>query len=572
MRWILWGTGAYGQRIVAAMERLEKILPGVRARFLPLAGVVDRAAHQQGRMLGGCRVASPDGMRSVMETAAILVAMQKPAPVIAELRSWGVPEERIFTVQAFCRFFFCEICPAVAEWRAQLGDLSDTAEQLIDWLRDAGKLVRGGMFSEREALDSGLPRADVAGILDLALSEREIMQFYRTVSYEKCRPLRTIALHYPRFHNGGVERVMAEQMPVLQSLGLRVVLLLDAYEAEKSYECPPDVPIVVLGNKDDGWLSWYRRFQAACEEYDVDGVYCHRYLADVALLPWLVRSEGRHFFAELHNVFVWWVQSRYTLLRVLCRQAEKVAVLSRVDACFWQLQGVRAAFLPNPIALPEREQMQGSERKDIYWIGRLEQVQKKVYDVADIMKQVLSKEADVKLHLVGTTDHPVVLEDLKRKIANAGITSSVIFDGYQTDLREIYRRARVCLMTSCFEGFPMVLTEALGHGLPVVMYDLPYLELVRQCRGIFRVPMGDTEAAAEALIILLEDDALWQRATTAAADSLRSFVQRYHQEEILREFLFQEGDIGENDRDEETLRILVDTLVDWQIHPRGGVV
>lgn len=571
MRWILWGTGAYGQRIVAAMERLEEILPGVRARFFPLAGVVDRAARQQGQMLGGCRVASPDGMRSVMETAAILVAMQNPAPVIAELRSWGVPEERIFTMQAFCRFFFCEICPAVTAWRTQLGELSDAAEQLLVWLHAAGEIVRGGMFSEREALDSGLPRADVAGILDLALSEREIMQFYRTVSYEKCpRPLRTIALHYPRFHNGGVERVMAEQMPVLQSLGLRVVLLIDAYEAEKSYECPPDVPIVVLGNKDDGWLSWYRRFQAACEEYDVDGVYCHRYLADAALLPWLVRSDGRHFFAELHSVFVWWVQSHYGLLHVLCRQAEKVAVLSRVDARFWQLQGVRSVFLPNPVAVLERELPQGKERKDVYWIGRLEQIQKKVYDVIPIMQRILARRGETRLHLVGTTDHPAVLRELKRRIDEAGIAFSIVFDGYQQDLRDVYRRARVCLMTSRFEGFPMVLTEALTYGVPVVMYDLPYLEIVRQCRGVFPVPMGDTAAAAEAVSALLADDALWQRSSAAAADSLRAFAKCHNQKRLLRAFLFQDEELAGDAEDEETLRILVDTLVDWQIHPYGG--
>lgn len=571
MQWILWGTGVYGQRIVTVIERLEEILPGVRARFFPLVGVVDRAAHQQGRMFGGCRVASPDGMRSAMETTAILVAMQNPAPVIAELRSWGVPEERIFTMQAFCRFFFCEICPAVAEWRAQLGDLSDTAEQLIDWLRDAGKLVRGGMFSERYALDSGLPRADVAGILDLALSEREILQFYQTVSYGRSsRPLRTIAIHYLRFHNGGVERVMAEQIPMLQSLGLRVVLLLDAYEAASSYACPQDVPIVVLGNKDDGWLSWYRRFQAACEKYDVDGVYCHRYLVDAALLPWLMRSEGRHFFVELHSVFTWWVQSRYELLRLLCRQAETVAMLSRVDVRFWQLQGVRSVFLPNPVTVPERELLQGAERKDVYWIGRLEQLPKKVYDVVPIMQRILKRQGGARLHLVGTTDHPAVLSELKRRIDEAGITSSIVFDGYQQDLRDVYHRARVCLMTSRFEGFSMVLAEALAHGVPVVMYDLPYLELVRQCRGIFCVPMGDTAAAAEAVSALLADDALWQRSSTMAVDSLRAFVQRYPQKHLLRKFLFQNGELTETVEDEETLRILVDTLVDWQVHPCGG--
>ncbi|WP_288312815.1 glycosyltransferase family 4 protein [uncultured Selenomonas sp.] len=449
--------------------------------------------------------------------------------------------------------------------------MSDAAEQLLAWLRAAGELVRGGMFSERYALDSGLPRADVAGILDLALSEREILQFYQTVSYEKCpRPLRTIALHYPRFHNGGVERVMAEQMPVLQSLGLRVVLLLDAYEAEKSYECPPDVPIVVLGNKDDGWLSWYRRFQAACEEYDVDGVYCHRYLADAALLPWLVRSEGRHFFAELHSIFIWWVQLRYELLRLLCQQAENVAVLSRVDARFWQLQGVSSFFLPNPVAVTEWELPHGEERKDVYWIGRLEQISKKVYDVVPIMQRILARRGEIRLHLVGTTDHPAVLSELKRRIDEAGIASAIVFEGYHQDLCDIYRRARVCLMTSRFEGFPMVLTEALSHGVPVVMYDLPYLELVRQCQGIFSVPMGDTAAAAEAVSALLSDDALWQRSSTMAVDSLRAFVQRYPQKHLLRKFLFQDGELAGDADDEETLRILVDALVDWQVHPCGG--
>lgn len=571
MRWILWGTGAYGQRIVAAMERLEEILPGVRARFFPLAGVVDRAARQQGRMLGGCRIGSPERMRRSMETAAILVAMQNPASVIEELRRWGISEKHIFTMQAFCRFFFCEICPAVAEQREQLGELSDAAEQLLAWLRAAGELVRGGMFSERYALDSGLPRADVAGILDLALSEREILQFYQTVSYGRSsRPLRTIAIHYLRFHNGGVERVMAEQIPMLQSLGLRVVLLLDAYEAASSYACPQDVPIVALGNKDDGWLSWYRRFQAACEKYDVDGVYCHRYLVDADLLPWLMRSEGRHFFVELHSVFTWWVQSRYELLRLLCRQAETVAVLSRVDARFWQLQGVRSVFLPNPVTVPERGQLQGEERKDVYWIGRLEQLQKKVYDVVPIMQRILKRQGGARLHLVGMTDHPEVLSELKRRIDEAGIASAIVFEGYHQDLCDIYRRARVCLMTSRFEGFPMVLTEALSHGVPVVMYDLPYLELVRQCQGIFSVPMGDTAAAAEAVSALLSDDALWQRSSTMAVDSLRAFVQRYPQKHLLRKFLFQNGELTETVEDEETLRILVDTLVDWQVHPCGG--
>lgn len=114
----------------------------------------------------------------------------------------------------------------------------------------------------------------------------------------------------------------------------------------------------------------------------------------------------------------------------------------------------------------------------------------------------------------------------------------------------------------------MVLVEALAAGVPVVMYDLPYLEVVRQCQGIARVPMGDTAGASAALASLLDDDGRWQDASRAAASSLRAFARRGDQRQYLRAFLSEVAPaLQEDEEAEETMRILVDTLLDWQLYP-----
>ena len=567
MRWVLWGTGVYGRRVLAARARLEAVLPGAGERFFPLVGVCDRAASRQGSFFGGCRIEAPEWVRTLPEETAILVALAQPDEVLAVLRGWGIAAARVFTMQSFCHWLFVQCAPELAAWGRQMVGTGGAARRLCAWLTRASALVRGACSARAAA--SGLSLASAAGVLDLALSDQELRQFYRSVTYEAAsRPLRTIALHYPRFHNGGVERVISAQLPVLRALGYRVVLLLDAYEAAMSYDCPADVPIVVLGRKDDGVLAWYRRLAIACRQYDVDGVYCHRYLLDAPLLPWLVRSQGLHLFAELHSVFLWWVQSRYELLRLLLRQAQRCAVLSRVDARFWQIEGVRAVYLPNPLPMPDRAPAPVDTRRDVYWIGRLEKTPKRVFDVVPIVQQLRRTLPETRMHLFGATDHPAVVEELRRRIEAAGLEDAIVFEGYRTDLEAVYRRARVCLMTSRWEGFPMVLVEALAAGVPVVMYDLPYLEVVRQCQGIARVPMGDAAGAAAALASLLADDGRWQDASRAAASSLRAFARRDDQRQCLRAFLSEVAPaLQEDEEAEETMRILVDTLLDWQLYP-----
>ena len=60
---------------------------------------------------------------------------------------------------------------------------------------------------------------------------------------------------------------------------------------------------------------------------------------------------------------------------------------------------------------------------------------------------------------------------LEEKIARAGIGKQLILKGRVPDTDSYYRNPRFFVLTSRFEGLPMVLLEAKAYGLPIVSFD-----------------------------------------------------------------------------------------------------
>ena len=81
-----------------------------------------------------------------------------------------------------------------------------------------------------------------------------------------------------------------------------------------------------------------------------------------------------------------------------------------------------------------------------------------------------------------------------------------------------YASASIYALSSRFEGFGLVLIEAMAQGLPIVAFDCRYGpgEIVQQGRTGQLVPASDLNAFAAALDRLIRDDALRQRMAQAS--------------------------------------------------------
>ena len=83
--------------------------------------------------------------------------------------------------------------------------------------------------------------------------------------------------------------------------------------------------------------------------------------------------------------------------------------------------------------------------------------------------------------------------------------------GERLDAAAIVKQCDVLFTTSCREGFPNVVLEAMAAGLPVVASDIPVFREYLTDDDAMLVPPGDPDALAHAMARLAEDAELRAR-------------------------------------------------------------
>lgn len=112
-------------------------------------------------------------------------------------------------------------------------------------------------------------------------------------------------------------------------------------------------------------------------------------------------------------------------------------------------------------------------------------------------------------------------ESLQRQIEELGIQDSARLMGFTRTLHEEMSRASLYVLSSRQEGFPMVLLEAMGVGLPVVSVDCVSgpRDIVREGVDGHVVPEDDTPALVAAISRLLGDAELRKTYGAAALET-----------------------------------------------------
>lgn len=144
---------------------------------------------------------------------------------------------------------------------------------------------------------------------------------------------------------------------------------------------------------------------------------------------------------------------------------------------------------------------------------------KRVDDALRALARVRQAVPHAHLHVYGDGPARAQLEALAVEL---GVDDAVTWCGHAPDAERAWRPADVFVLASTNEGQPLVVLEALAHGVPVVSYDMPYgpRDSLATGGGVL-APDGDVDALADALVSVLSDrgarDRLSVEARAAAA-------------------------------------------------------
>jgi glycosyltransferase involved in cell wall biosynthesis len=162
------------------------------------------------------------------------------------------------------------------------------------------------------------------------------------------------------------------------------------------------------------------------------------------------------------------------------------------------------------------------EAKVVITAGRLGR--QKGYDLLiPAFARVAAKHPDWQLRILGKGDARGQLEAL---IDRHGLAGVVRIERAARDLGAEMANASIYVLSSRFEGMPLVLLEAMSKGMAVVSFDCPTgpADIIDDHRNGLLIPPNDVEALADGISELIEDEALRRRCGAAAIETARGYT------------------------------------------------
>ena len=256
----------------------------------------------------------------------------------------------------------------------------------------------------------------------------------------------------------------------------------------------------------------------------------------------IAMEKNRNIVVYLGLKMKYWLYRQITAasMRYVYRNSDRYMVLSQsfVEG-FKKFTGIRKAdrliVQTNPITIDISDYNYDFERKkkELVFVGRLDYTQKRVSRIIETWSLLEHKHADWILRIVGDGPERDNIEHMVQKLE----LKNVRFEGFQYP-RSYYEIASILILTSEYEGFGLVVAEAMSFGvIPVVLgsYSAIYDLLVDGENGII-VPYShkdgfNANVMANALERLMNDRILCQKMSLIAYRHSRFFsIERISKE------------------------------------------
>lgn len=337
---------------------------------------------------------------------------------------------------------------------------------------------------------------------------------------------------------GGAERVAALWAQGFSQSGHKVTVLLSHDHMSYTYKLPAEVKLGyyvshkknnVLRGLERMWkLHRMLRREKPQVVIDVEPRY-ERLIATIGIGCCSISTEHNSFErpANAEHKISW--LRKYLLNRLY----NHVTVLTQADKDVIGNRLRHVSVLPNPLALKPALSVPTKE-KVVLAVGRKDDWHYKGFDILiKAWAQVVMDAKEWKLEIVGSSPkgRQSYLEQLCRE---QNVVDSVEFPCYQENIQPYYEKASIFVLSSRYEGFGLVLIEAMSQGCACVACDYKGRQSEIVTNGVSGVTCkpNDVDALATAIRSLITDDErriqLQTNAIGRAADfSIEAIMERW---------------------------------------------
>lgn len=338
---------------------------------------------------------------------------------------------------------------------------------------------------------------------------------------------------------GGAERVCASWANGLVGLDHKVAILTDLQTATIY---PVDSRVKLLQERRVSSTNrMVRRLQrfftiseqilSLCqkEHYDVVVNVLFNNWLELRVATWLVGRKVTVVMTD-HNACELPEPIKMSLSKILkkfwwARLFDHVTVLTLADLKVMQSKGVKnAAVLYNPLFLIPSTQSIPTKQKVVLSVGRLDAWYVKGFDLlAAAWNKVAPQHPDWKLRIVGHGSDEIVAT--LKSWFNDSKTIEIV--PYTSNPKALYEEASIYVLSSRYEGWGLVLVEAMSQGCASIACDFRgrQSEIVTDGENGLICETDNADALADKINRLIEDEPLRNRLQWAAPQSVERFTE-----------------------------------------------
>lgn len=346
---------------------------------------------------------------------------------------------------------------------------------------------------------------------------------------------------------GGGERAIVLLAEGLANLKHQVTLITLDDKSTDFYQLSPKVSRLELGIMSQSSnlleavssnISRLTTLRKAIESTEPDIVVSSLRITNVSVILALTGKKIPVIVTEQNDVKVFSYGLVWETLRRLTyhRSSKVVSVSKGVDQGLDLVPAGKRVVIYNPIkisddySIPTLPSEVDNSKHWIACMGRL--TDQKGHDILlQAFQKIAAKYPNWQLIIVGRGELKEKLESMRDEL---GLSGQVIFAGALNNPFAVLKKAKLFVMASRSEGFPLAHGEALACGLPVISTDCPSgpREMIRHDVDGLLVENQDIEGLAAAMDSLMSDEQKRRR----LAEKAPEVIARFGQDKIVAEW------------------------------------